>query len=374
LSTADWTLTDGDCRELLTLLPDNSIDAIVTDPPYEMNFMAKSWDRAGIATDPHVWNESWRVLKPGGYVLAFGGTRTFHRLACAIEDAGFEIRDCLMWLYGTGFPKSLNVGNGIGTALKPAWEPIIMARKPFKGTVKGNVAEWGTGGLNIDASRIEGRERTEYGLATATRTHKNTYGTPTASADFDSSLGRWPANLLLDEDSARLLDEQTGIMQSPSSYVRATDSRNVNAYGAGIGEKAGTLSQNFGDTGGASRFFYIAKASRSERDRGCDELPLSTGGQATDRVDDSDGLNSPRAGAGRTGGARCTHPTIKPIKLMRWLVKLVTPPGGTVLDPFVGSGTTGIAANLEGYSFIGFDQDPTYIAFATARIAHWAAT
>jgi site-specific DNA-methyltransferase (adenine-specific) len=373
LSTADWTLTDGDCRELLTLLPDNSIDAIVTDPPYEMNFMAKSWDRAGIATDSHVWTENWRVLKPGGYALAFGGTRTFHRLACAIEDAGFEIRDCLMWLYGTGFPKSLNVGNGIGTALKPAWEPIIMARKPFKGTVKGNVAEWGTGGLNIDASRI-GNELMVNAPAGnkpgGSSLQMSVYGMPQGGA-ATTSTGRWPANVLLDEDSARLLDEQTGELGVSRGTQVLGESHPYGVYGSRIKDIEKPV--GFGDTGGASRFFYTAKASRNERDRGCDELPLSTGGQATDRVDDSDGLKSPRAGAGRTGGARNTHPTVKPVKLMRWLVRLVTPPGGTVLDPFTGSGTTGIAANLEGYSFIGFDLDPSYIAIATARIAHWAA-
>jgi site-specific DNA-methyltransferase (adenine-specific) len=323
---SDVDTFQGDCREVLACLEADSLDAVVTDPPYELGFMGKGWDRTGVSNDPATWAAVMRVMKPGAYLLAFGGTRTYHRMVCAIEDAGFEIRDSLHWIYGTGFPKSLNLGGGRGTALKPAHEPIVLARKPLLGTVAKNISAHGTGALNIDACRIGPRDRTDYGLAKSTRSQGVAYGAPSASADFDSSQGRWPANILLDEDAAAEL-------------------------------------------GGASRFFYCAKASRSERDKGCDSLPHQTGGEVTGgRAEGSAGLNSPRAGAGRTSGARNIHPTVKPVALMRWLVRLVTPAGGTVLDPFMGSGTTGIAAKVEDRNFIGVEMQADYLAIAEARI------
>lgn len=329
----------GDCRERLASIEPNSIDAIVTDPPYELGFMGKTWDSSGIAYDATVWSESFRVLKPGGHILAFGGTRTFHRLTTAIEDAGFEIRDCLSWLYGTGFPKSLNLPGGLGTALKPAWEPITMARKPLIGTVVKNVTEFGTGALNIDGCRITS---TDTQLAEKYASVKNAGPRENSIFSADTrprseqriephSAGRWPANVLLDEGAAFVLDEQSG--------------------------------------GGASRFFYVAKPAKKERNLGCEGLEAKSAGEVTEREDGSDGLNSPRAGSGRTSGNKNFHPTVKPIELMQWLVRLVTPINGVVLDPFLGSGTTGIAALRENRRFIGIEMSAEYMEIAKARIA-----
>ena len=344
-------LRHGDCREIIATLDDNSIDAIVTDPPYELGFMGKKWDNTGIAYDVHLWTECLRVLKPGGYLLAFGGTRTYHRMACAIEDAGFEIRDSIHWLYGTGFPKSLDVSKaldkaagkqtlyapatdaareweGWGTALKPAHEPIVMARKPLTGTVAANVLQHGTGALNIDGARI-GRVAGDVSIA-GKRTA--TFGTQETQSGGDGSggwkqndEGRWPANVITD----------------------------------------GSIDTEW------VRYFYCAKPSRAERDAGLGELPTSTGGQSTGRIDGTAGLNSPRAGTGRTGGSKNTHPTVKPIALMRWLVRLVTPPGGTVLEPFAGSGTTLAAAIIEGFNAIGCELTADYLPIIKGRI-EWA--
>ena len=375
-------LRHGDCREIIATLDDNSIDAIVTDPPYELGFMGKKWDNTGIAYDVHLWTECLRVLKPGGYLLAFGGTRTYHRMACAIEDAGFEIRDSIHWLYGSGFPKSHDVSKAIdkaageqgevigerkfgktstgqgagwnanavaatgkqtlyapatdaarewegwGTALKPAHEPIVVARKPLTGTVAANVLEHGTGALNIDGARI-GRVAGDVSIA-GKRTA--TFGTQETQSGGDGSggwkqndEGRWPANVITD----------------------------------------GSIDAEW------VRYFYCAKPSRAERDAGLGELPTSTGGQSTGRIDGTAGLNSPRAGAGRTGGSKNTHPTVKPLALMRYLVRLVTPPGGTVLEPFAGSGTTLAAAILEGFNAIGCELTADYLPIIKGRI-EWA--
>lgn len=386
-------IVTGDCIATLRTFPDACIDSVVTDPPYELGFMGKKWDASGIAFSVELWCEVLRVLKPGGHLLAFSGTRTYHRMVCAIEDAGFEIRDQLAWMYGTGFPKSLDyaadhaeshihgfrapkpefVGHpqveGWGTALKPAQEPIVLARKPLIGTVAANVLAHGTGGIHVDACRIGPRERTEYGLATATRSHGVAYGEPSASADFDASLGRWPANVLLDETAAAMLDAQSGVSKDGAikPYTERHDSATSYAFAR---EKPAF---NYGGSGGASRFFYVAKASKAEREAGLEHLPVRTGGELTDRVDGSAGLESPRAGAGRKGGRRNHHPTVKPIELMRYLVRLVTPPGGLVLDPFTGSGTTGCAAALEGFGFVGCELSPEYVQIAESRIAHWRA-
>jgi site-specific DNA-methyltransferase (adenine-specific) len=349
---------------------DGSVDSCVTDPPYELGFMGKGWDSSGVAFDPKTWAAVFRVLKPGAFLCAFGGTRTYHRIACAIEDAGFEIRDCLSWLYGTGFPKSLNVGDGRGTALKPAWEPIILARKPLIGTVAANVSEHGTGALNIDACRIGlGLDKTP----APTRRGNSTPWFTTAAAQRlggDDTVGRWPANVLLDEEAARLLDEQSGTLTSGTKsphHARNAPRLGKNAYGSDPGTPVPR--EWTGDSGGASRFFYCAKASASEREAGCDALPAKSAGELTDREDGSDGLNSPRAGAGRTStGRKNHHPTVKPIALMEWLVRLVTPPGGTVLDPFLGSGTTGIAALRQGFRFVGVELGEEYIELMRTRI------
>jgi site-specific DNA-methyltransferase (adenine-specific) len=362
---SDVDTFQGDCREVLACFEADSLDAVVTDPPYELGFMGKGWDRTGVSNDPATWAAVMRVMKPGAYLLAFGGTRTYHRMVCAIEDAGFEIRDSLHWIYGTGFPKSLNLGGGRGTALKPAHEPIVLARKPLLGTVAKNISAHGTGALNIDACRIGPRDRTDYGLAKSTRSQGVAYGAPSASADFDSSQGRWPANILLDEDAAAELDAQSGQSTSPGKTGRGAGGKNGRYSPI---RAQGTVACP-SDSGGASRFFYCAKASRSERDKGCDSLGHQTGGEVTGgRAEGSAGLNSPRAGAGRTSGARNIHPTVKPVALMRWLVRLVTPAGGTVLDPFMGSGTTGIAAKVEDRNFIGVEMQADYLAIAEARI------
>lgn len=374
-------LHHGDCLDVLATLPDASIDAVVTDPPYGLEFMGKGWDApwrgdvsdvnadAGFhgggvsatrrapsftgSTNPKclvckgtrrgrrdgtakvavclcadggkfpnvratemrafgAWCEQWvaeclRVLKPGGYLLAFGGTRTWHRLAVAVEDAGFEIRDNLAWLYGSGFPKSLNLVDesgertGQGTALKPAFEPIVMARKPLTGTVAANVLEHGTGALNIDATRIDmgadynpnAVQRQSSSSAGMGGLGESGYNPNHEQAKFNAK-GRWPANVILDESQSEVLEEQSG----------------------------------------ASRFFYVAKAPKSER-------PVVDG---------------------------VAHPTVKPVSLMSWLVRLVTPPGGTVLEPFAGSGTTVEAALREGFNVVAVEREADYLPLILARI------
>ena len=323
------SLIEADCLQALRKFREHRFDSVVTDPPYELGFMGKRWDASGIAFSVDLWREVLRVLKPGGHLLAFGGTRTYHRMTCAIEDAGFEVRDSLHWIYGTGFPKSVNLGEGRGSAVKPGHEPVVLARKPLEGTLETNVEKWGTGGLNIDGCRI-GNDVVGWGGGGRGASDAGTWNGATCglqSGEARPAVGRWPANVLFDEDASSEL-------------------------------------------GDASRFFYVAKPSRSERDRGCEHLPPRTGGEATDREDDSAGVNNPRAGAGRTGGARNFHPTVKPVQLMRYLVRLVTPVGGTVLDPFTGSGTTGIAARLEQRGFVGIEREPSYFDIAQARINH----
>jgi DNA modification methylase len=340
-------LLQGDCIEVMRTLPECSIDAVVTDPPYELGFMGKSWDKSGIAYSIELWREVLRVLKPGGHMLAFGGTRTYHRMACAIEDAGFEIRDQLQWLNGSGFPKSLNISKAIdkaagakreiigksdskgirpgqgnyigdhyqcdgydvtipstpdaikwdgwGTALKPANEPICLARKPLsEKTVAANVLKWGTGAINVDGCRIGTDEKLGRKMSKPSLfVHK----IATPYVDNSRGLGRFPANILLDESAAAMLDEQSG-----------ENSR------------------------GASRFFYVAKASPAERGEGNN------------------------------------HPTVKPIKLMRYLCRLVTPPNGTVLDPFAGSGTTLLAGLMENFRVIGIEKEREYCDIIHKRI------
>lgn len=376
-----FELHHGDCIEIMRTLDDNSIDAIVTDPPYELGFMGKSWDASGIAYNVDMWREALRVLKPGGHLLAFSGSRTYHRMTCAIEDAGFEVRDQIMWVYGSGFPKSLDVSKAIdkaagaerevigqekrgggrqfadgasgfargmvditvpstdearqwdgwGTALKPAHEPICVARKPLVGTVAANVLEFGAGALNIDDCRIEGAVE---GPGTTPRSSVGGTRGSMAGAmdrtDYDGSKGRWPANLIHDGS-----DEVVALFPNTTSGAMK---REVGAY---EGESAtGFLrgrsgpSNQHGDTGSAARFFYCAKASKSDR------------------------------------GAGNHHPTVKPTDLMAYLCRLVTPPGGTVLDPFMGSGSTGKAAMREGFQFVGIDMTPEYVDIATARIEH----
>jgi site-specific DNA-methyltransferase (adenine-specific) len=412
----------GDCIEVMRSLPENSVDAIVTDPPYGINFMGKAWDGAAIAaaakkepkdhtktrersasmhagsydlsisgnTAFQLWftevaTEALRVLKPGGHLLAFGGTRTWHRLAVAIEDAGFEVRDSMAWLYGSGFPKSLDVSKAIdkragaerevvvedirhrsstawetktgmlaagvqdfsitapatpaaqqwqgwGTALKPAHEPIVVARKPLIGTVAENVLTHGTGALNIDGCRIAASDQFGGG-AKATSGFVNGYENDGWQAG--SPAGRWPANVILDESQATELDKQSGVTVSGVAVNRnrRPDKEKVGEIGLVVSH-VGRPDFGHGDTGGASRFFYVAKAGKKERPN-------------------VDGV---------------AHPTVKPIALMRYLVRLVTPPGGTVLEPFAGSGTTVEACILEGFDCIAIEMTDEYLPLIAERV------
>jgi DNA modification methylase len=545
-----YQLKLGDCIELMRAGKAESVDAIVCDPPYALQFMGKEWDKHKTPLDFQRWCEAWsrealRVLKPGGHAVVFGGTRTFHRMTCGLEDAGFEIRDCLMYLYGSGFPKSFNldrerggkicgcedpgtspeydlrdvpdadvptslpatgregplllaglpesrpstdgqtaeqplddrarqprmegrrdlqadarqprrgevresagvgapdgsegrlrdgapavdgrdgrttaqpdrvrspsgpsatsqredeprtvadepgsqaggawplcsrcgkpaVERGLGTALKPAWEPIILARKPLTGTVAKNVLVHGTGALNIDGSRISMGD--EYDPARRQRQTRSDGAVRFASGGLIGSdiptyneAGRWPANVVLDPEAAAQLDEQTGeLVSGPESDRGRRLRRNAdteasrNAYGRFQDQEVtGVL---YGDRGGASRFFYCAKTSTAERNAGLEgfepQWAPTMGGGIGGKPHDED-IATPKVNV---------HPTVKPIELMRWLVRLVTPPGGLVLDPFVGSGTTGCAAALEDFNFVGFDREQEYLDIAAARIAWW---
>lgn len=417
-------LIQGDCLEVLKGLEAESVDACVTDPPYGIGFMGREWDTFKPGTGKHrklmhprerqalekivsdnpnihgrtrspalspsqidydysaaglrkfqEWCELWarevfRVLKPGAHIVVCGAPRAYHRMASGLEDAGFEIRDCLAWLFGSGFPKSLNLGEGLGTALKPAHEPIVLARKPFKGSVRANVERHGTGALNIDATRIAYQDAADYEAAkggdSAGENNERVYGggwTPKPQGEKVTPLGRWPANVVMDDLAAMVLDEQSGECEPPGGPAKVGTGE---GSWLGGGHPQGRL--YLGESGGASRFYYVAKPSREERDYGCEGLRAKTAGEATARTDGTAGLNNPRAGAGRTGGARNFHPTVKPVELMRWLIRLVTPPNGVVLDPFLGSGTTGMAARYEQRSFIGIEREADYMAIAERRI------
>jgi len=325
----------GDCIEVLKSFADNSVDSIVTDPPYGLSFMGKKWDYDVPSVD--IWRECLRVLKPGGHLLAFAGTRTQHRMAVRIEDAGFEIRDMIAWIYGSGFPKSLNLGKqggpeGWGTALKPAIEPITVARKPIapKHTVAQNVQAFGTGALNIDASRIEADMSEHIRKDHTSKSDSIGYGSESwIKKGVPHTQGRWPANILFDEEASAILDGQSDVKL------------------------------------GASRFFYVAKASKAERNAGCEGMPEKSTGQR---------IKAQSAGRKDEGKQESSfpqanhHPTVKPVKLMEYLVRLTTPPNGTVLDPFMGSGSTGVAAIHEGFQFVGIERDQDYLAIAGARI------
>lgn len=374
------------CIEGLKLLGDNSIDSIVTDPPYELGFMGKKWDNTGISYNVELWKECLRVLKPGGHLLAFGGTRTYHRMACAIEDVGFEIRDCIQWLYGSGFPKSLNISkkiekdvgilqettgtlfnnpqgkrdlskrsdygykhkpqhelaqqwDGWGTSLKPANEPIVVARKPLgEKTVVENVLKWGTGGINIDDCRVEFVENDDSHIRKNYK-HKSKAGLEIGNHK-DNSIGeeqllhnpqgRFPANVILDEEAGKMLDEQSG--NRPSGKANGDAEVGVATNGQGVPplRRGKLISRN--NTGGASRFFYCAKASKKERGEGNN------------------------------------HPTVKPLSLIKYLITLVTPPKGICLDPFEGSGTHSIACKELGFNYIGFEMNNEYCDIAEKRL------
>jgi site-specific DNA-methyltransferase (adenine-specific) len=372
-----YQILKGNSLDLLPTLADNSIDAIVTDPPYELGFMGKTWDNSGIAYSLELWQQCLRVLKPGGHLLAFSGSRTYHRMVVSIEDAGFEIRDMISWISNKTFPKSLNIGKAIdklagidtnkwegwGTGLKPTVEPIVMARKPVEGTVANNVLTYGTGGLNIDASRIGTEERTHNwaGRSGALTQERSDAAAGMFAGNGDGSTtvqGRWPANLILDEYAAELLDEQSG--QSKSTPTKAGGSLgSSNSMSGGLAQANGS---NHNDSGGASRFFYVAKASKRDRNEGLEDLP--------DHEWRDDGAAIPQRNDRPFLPSKNHHPTVKPTELMRYLVKLITPPGGTVLDPFTGSGSTGKAAILEGFDFIGIELTEDYWPIIEGRLKH----
>jgi DNA modification methylase len=424
-----FVIHHGDNREILKQLPDNSIDSVVTDPPYELGFMGKKWDSTGIAYDVQLWREVLRVLKPGGHLLAFSGSRTYHRMVVAIEDAGFDIRDQIMWIYGSGFPKSLDiskaidkaagaerevlgegpysarrprqdvkavnayqdgVGNyssslisapatteakqwhGWGTALKPAHEPIVLARKPVTATVAANVLEWGVGGLNIDGTRVEGDKGTGNwkGVTTPDQSDNIYAGGWDGSVQGEEpttdngKIGRWPANVIHDGS-----DEVVELFPSNAGGGHWTKTKTT-----GFGEFGGGSSEYFGPgekdgKGSAARFFYCAKASKRDRNEGLDidEFPLKHYTTANKMGGEGDTMLT-GSGNPRDSRKQNHHPTVKPTDLMAYLCRLVTPKGGTVLDPFMGSGSTGKAAMYEGFNFIGIEMTDDYIPIAKARI------
>jgi site-specific DNA-methyltransferase (adenine-specific) len=395
----EWVVFQGDCIDSMKEMEDSSIDSIVCDPPYAIEFMSHAWDSHGDGLTFQEWCTEWgkealRVLKPGGHMLAFGGTRTFHRLISGIEDAGFEIRDCLMWVHGQGFPKSKNVAlaidkkeggpnrgraiptasthlpngkykqggekltgnrvgpyepqtedakkwNGWGTALKPSWEPIVVARKPLMGTVAANVVAHGTGAINIDECRI-GNETIRIN-----RLEQWSGFGQIVRPDYETTevTGRWPANVALthnedceDECTAgcpiALMDLQSGDVGNgwKTNYGEKYAEQGLQYGGGSFGGGGFKGNSTYADSGGASRFFFCAKATKKEK------------------------------------GADNDHPTVKPIRLMQWLVRLVTPPDGIVLDLFMGSGTTGVAAIMEGYNFVGCEMDDHYINISERRM------
>lgn len=478
----------GDCIEVMRGMEENTVDAVICDPPYALGFMGKAWDRFPTDKGPkkpfanrsresklggtpfQEWCQTWaveclRVAKPGAYLLAFGGTRTFHRLACAIEDAGWVLKDTLMWCYGSGFPKSHDISkaidrkaggerevvgenpnyrraqadyhwaggdtptrqiiskeitapatpeakqwDGFGTALKPAWEPVILAQAPLEGTYAENVLKWGCGALNIDGCRI--------GASVETWPKSRSYapgqiqpgGKGKTEATGPVPPGRWPANFLLSHtmfcekvgmvkyknpnydgeslDSeyleredwhcvpdcpAAILDGQSGESESPASRPRSPDPPAQATWG--LGRKGGTQ-VGHADQGGASRFFYCAKTSRSERNAGLegrhDLFEKREGFEEKFSATMGDGIGKREHSPDEPNAwVKNAHPTVKPIALMRYLCRLVTPPGGCVLDPFAGSGSTGCAAVLEGFRFVGIEKEASYAEIARSRIEHW---
>lgn len=413
---------EGDCLNVLKTFPGNSIDSIVTDPPYGLSFMGKKWDYD--VPSQAIWEECLRVLKPGGHLLAFAGTRTQHRMAVRIEDAGFEIRDMIAWVYGSGFPKSLNISKAIdkmagserkpildeegnqvwtslkqgkksmfdggkerpatypatywegwGTALKPALEPITVARKPIsEKTIAENVLKWNTGGINIDGCRVEvdvskeprkkWEEKTGKDLDYKIKKTNTNWGMlPERNFGEQISrmpeLGRFPANLIHDGSEEVL----SGFPETVSKWGKSKEQPQGNGF-IGFAHNAVQDEQFIGDSGSASRFFYCAKASKSERNEGCEGLE-----EKVSKVTNMDEMERTDGTMRELALKRNDHPTVKPIALMEYLVKLVTPKGGIVLDPFTGSGSTLIAAEKLGFNYIGIELNPEYIQITNARLA-----
>lgn len=399
------TIIQGDCLEIMKKIPDNSIDTIITDPPYGLGFMGKDWDSFNTKgrNEYYEFSFNWakealRIAKPGATLLCFGSPRTYHRLTCAIEDAGWIIKDCIMWLYGSGFPKATDIAKQLAKkqgakkqgarskgntfplnkeyqdyeltpeakqwegwkshGLKPAYEPIVMAMKPNEGTYAENALKWGVAGLNIDSGRIPHNENTK---RKAYETKGWCISSPkSGSMDDSADKGRFPANIILDEEAAQELDKQSGIsksnpgMRRNKSGIFVGQGKKISSYGIG------DIEVNYQDVGGASRFFYVAKASRAERNIGCEELENGKAGR----------WNKAGKWTDDTTPAKNNHPTIKPLRLLEYLCILTkTPTGGIILDPFAGSGTTCMAAKKVGRDFIGIEKEEEYCAIARARIA-----
>ena len=424
-------LHNGDCLNVLKMMIEDEVfvDSIVTDPPYELGFMGRSWDSTGIAFQKETWELCFKVLKPGGHLLAFSGSRTYHRMAVAIEDAGFEIRDQVMWLYGSGFPKSMNVGkiidkklrgvgigksdpksplhgtkrqkidgsnakhdmsplyktqnveyeyehdiskqwDGWGTALKPAHEPLVLARKPLsEKSIADNVLKWGTGGINIDECRVEGNDA-KY---------------PDTNPDFRDQGRQSKENMGIDKLSfgqtenvkrkkvVRKSRDENGVWTNNNSGMKAEGSEYADADPRGrfpaniMHDGSDSIKKLFEDK---SRYFYCAKTPKAERNQGLDNFPIKqTQGGGGGIGNYKDDVNS---ASGKFGSEKApsknTHPTVKPIKLMKYLCRLITPKGGTVLDPFMGSGSTGMAAKEENFEFVGIEKEEQYFNIASARI------
>lgn len=423
----NYKLYHGSMLDMLEVIDKNSVDCIVTDPPYELNFMGKGWDNAGVSFNKETWKKCFDVLKDGGYLLAFGGSRTYHRIACAIEDAGFEIRDCIMWLYGSGFPKSMNIGlaidkktgveskvvgikehckkdfkennlyaqdeanknntkcfgygteivreaqnewQGWGTCLKPAYEPIIIARKPFKGSLVDNVIKNGIGGLNIDECRVgtgTGKEKPLY----EPNNKNNVYNKNFGGEKYENTNGRFPANIIHDGS-----DEVCEGFPNTKSGKIAKEYKQNTRFNIAKKGKGGNLdfSNCYGDSGSVARYFYCAKASKKDRDEGLDTFEdkkffstLNTKNGSGERLDGA-----------QTPVRKNIHPTVKPTELMQYLVRLIAPKNATILDPFMGSGSTGKAVMYENkerdknYKFIGIELTEEYLPIAEARINYVA--
>ena len=390
-------LLNGDCIEQMQKLIDDGVqvDSIVTDPPYHLTsivkryskensapptsksmggafvrvskgFMGKEWDGGDIAFRPETWELALKLLKPGGYILAFSASRNYHRMAVAIEDAGFEIRDQMMWLYGSGFPKSLNLGNGWGTALKPAHEPIVMARKSLEGTNKQNMEKYGVGGINIDGCRIEGEVKhppnnPDFRDAAKQAMAKGGVDKLSFGQDRDAPIKRKTTN--------RKSRSKDGVWTDGNSGMKAEGSQFADADPKGrfpANVMHGGLETEW------AKYFYCPKVSKAERNQGLEDFPVKKskgGGGTSNDTWYEDDVNS---ASGKFGSEKApsknTHPTVKPQELMKYLCRMVTPKGGTVLDIFMGSGSTGMAAKDEGFDFIGIERDKEYFNIAEKRI------
>jgi len=432
----------GDCLEILKTIPENRIDTCITDPPYELGFMNKDWDSAGISFQKETWEAVYRVLKPGALLLAFGGTRTWHRIAVAIEDAGFEIRDTICWLYGQGFPKSYNIGKGIdkkagkerevigkythpglldgtrsgriwdtalerpidnnvygkdertlgdrhnitapatpeaelwegyGTALKPAFEPIIIAMKPIDGTYVNNALTHGVAGMWIDGGRISPDKDYLNGASNLEQKEQGqVYGWAKSGKYVrcePNKDGRWPSNVILDETSAEMLDKQTEYVGNTKPHPVKSNVKKYDGYGNITNKTGEVINYNEPNANGASRFFYCAKASKKERNAGLDNIKEKT---VTRMATHGGGSGIPSKGMERfSTKSKNSHPTVKPLALMEYLCKLTrTPTGGIVLDPFMGSGTTGMACVNTDRDFIGIELVEEHYIIARKRIEY----